>query len=87
MTSEGIRAEVIRVDPELVRDVLGEEPSPTADPTPTDGAEPAGGDQTEDRDGGKDGVKDSDSGTGGSVGPVALVVLAVAAYFIFRKRS
>jgi hypothetical protein len=87
VTSEGIRAEVIRVDPQLLSDVLGEEPSPTADPTSTDGAEPAGGDQTEDRDSGKDGGKDSDSDAGGSVGPVALVVLAVAAYFIFRKRS
>ncbi|WP_328527561.1 hypothetical protein OG984_17795 [Nocardioides sp. NBC_00368] len=83
VTSEGIRAEVIRVDPDLVSDVLGDERSPTADPTPSDEAEPAGGDEAENEDSGKDG----DSNSGGSLGPVALVALAVAAYFIFRKRS
>ncbi|MBG6098711.1 hypothetical protein [Nocardioides luteus] len=80
VTSEGIRAEVIRVAPELVSEVLGEEPTPTADPSP-DATEPPD-DET--------GAEDSDAGDesgGGSVGPAALVVLAVAAYFIFRKRS
>ena len=80
VTSEGIRAEVIRVDPELVGEVLGEEPTPTADPSP-DATEPPD-DET--------GAEDSDAGDesgGGSVGPAALVVLAVAAYFIFRKRT
>ena len=80
VTSEGIRAEVIRVDSELVSEVLGEEPTPTADPSP-DATEPPD-DET--------GAEDSDAGDesgGGSVGPAALVVLAVAAYFIFRKRS
>ncbi|NYI80841.1 hypothetical protein [Nocardioides panzhihuensis] len=76
VTSEGIRAEVIRVDPELVGEVLGEEPSstadPTADPTP-DEAEPAS-----EGDGG---------GDGGSTGPIALVAVAVAAYFLLRKRK
>ncbi|MEU6135549.1 hypothetical protein [Nocardioides sp. NPDC047086] len=81
VTSEGIRAEVIRVDPELVTEVLGEEPSPTADPTP-DATEPAG-----DETGAKDGDSGSDSDSGGSLGPAALVVLAVAAYFLFRKRT
>ncbi|NGN92791.1 hypothetical protein G5C66_08590 [Nocardioides sp. KC13] len=81
VTSEGIRAEVIRVDPALVSDVLGDEPSPTADPTP-EAAEPAG----EER--GPEDSDDSDpgSGSGGAVGPAALVALAVAAYFVFRKR-
>ena len=77
MTSEGIRAEVIRVDPDLVAEVLGEEPSPTADPT-----DPAG-----DETGTKDGDSGSDPDSGGSLGPAALVVLAVAAYFLFRKRT
>ena len=49
-----------------------------ADPTPdADEAEPG----TED-DGG-----DKDGDDGGSTGPIALVALAVAAYFIFRKRN
>ncbi|MFE6507099.1 hypothetical protein ACFVDI_06575 [Nocardioides sp. NPDC057767] len=83
VTSEGIRAEVIRVDPDLVSDVLGDERSPTADPTPSEEAESAGGDEAENKDSGTDG----DSNSGGSLGPVALVALAVAAYFIFRKSS
>ncbi|MER7556752.1 hypothetical protein ABTZ46_07410 [Nocardioides sp. NPDC126508] len=78
VTSEGIRAEVIRVDPELVSDVLGDEPSPTADPTTAD--------EAENNDSGKDGGKDSDPDSGGSLGPAVLVALAVAAYFVFRKR-
>jgi hypothetical protein len=78
VTSEGIRAEVIRIDPELVSEVLGDKPSPAADPTP-DAAEPAGENG--------DGDSGGESDRGGSVGPAALVVLAVAAYFIFRKRN
>ncbi|MFI5626129.1 hypothetical protein ACIA03_21890 [Nocardioides sp. NPDC051685] len=77
VTSEGIRAEVIRVDPELVSAVLGDEPSPTADPTAVDEPEPAN----------KDDAGDNGEDSGGALGPVALVVLAVAAYFLFRKRS
>lgn len=77
VTSEGIRAEVIRVDPELVGEVLGDEPSPTADPTP-DADEPAAENEGGDKGGDDD---------GGSAGPIALVALAVAAYFIFRKRT
>ncbi|MER6938652.1 hypothetical protein ABTX24_00280 [Nocardioides sp. NPDC127514] len=80
VTSEGIRAEVIRVDPELVGEVLGDEPSPTADPT----ADPAPDEAEPENkvDGGDEGEDD-----GGSAGPIALVALAVAAYFIFRKRT
>lgn len=79
VTSEGIRAEVIRVDPELVSEVLGEEPTPTADPTPEEAAPSA--DEGEDEGG------DKGSDDGSSAGPIALVALAVAAYFIFRKRD
>lgn len=81
VTSEGIRAEVIRVDPDLIREVIGE-PSPTPDPTPGAEGSPADGDEsmTEDESSGGD-------DDGRSAGPIALVALAVAAYFIFRKRS
>lgn len=82
VTSEGIRAEVIRVDPELVGEVLGDDPSPTAEPSST--ADPAPDEPAAD-DGGGD--KGGDDDRGGSTGPIALVVLAVAAYFIFRKRN
>jgi len=84
VTSEGIRAEVIRVDPELVGEVLVDEPSPTADPTPIDEADPAGDDKADDKAGDEPSDEDSD---GSVVGPAALVALAVAAYFLFRKRN
>ncbi|GGU10635.1 hypothetical protein [Nocardioides albus] len=80
VTSEGIRAEVIRVDPELVGEVLGDDPSPTTDPIP-DESEPA-----TDGEAGKEGDEGGDDDNG-SAGPIALVALAVAAYFIFRKRN
>lgn len=76
VTSEGIRAEVIRVDPGLISDVLGEDAPPTPDPG-ADEAAPKPDDST--------GSGDSDAG--GSVGPAALVILAVGAYFLFRKRT
>ncbi|MGH3350884.1 MAG: hypothetical protein ACRDPS_09485 [Nocardioides sp.] len=77
VTSEGIRAEVIRMSPDLVHRALGIDPSPTAEPTPADKA-----DQPTQRD--DDGGEDGD---GSNAGPIALVALAVAAYFIFRKRT
>ncbi|MEI7055806.1 hypothetical protein WBG06_08320 [Nocardioides sp. CCNWLW239] len=79
VTSEGIRAEVIRVDPGLISDVLGEDPPPSPDPH-ADETDPKADDSTDSTDGG-------DSDTGGAVGPAALVILAVAAYFLFRKRT
>lgn len=84
VTSEGIRAEVIKVDPELVGEVLGEESSPKADPKadPTAESKPDEAEPGTEGDGG-----DEDGNGGGSTGPIALVALAVAAYFVFRKRN
>ncbi|TQL70476.1 hypothetical protein FB381_4411 [Nocardioides albertanoniae] len=82
VTSEGIRAEVIRVEPGLVNQALGTASASTAPSSPADESEsPA-----EDGDPSEDGGGDADGG--GPAGPIALVVLAAAAaaYVLLRKR-